>query len=212
MRVGIVCEGRTDFILLEQVVLAVFGPCEIDALQPMRDALAPNRWADAGWTRVKEWCEERRSEGIADEMAIGAIDVVVVHVDGDLCGQHGLPATRTDFCDHIKAAWIGPATPPPGTVICIPAQATDTWLAAALDGDIATPALETDRNPLAHLVRLGVLSPTQAGETAPRKSQYAYAARAGVLNATASALRTSLTELDRFMIKLEALLPLPGAP
>ncbi len=206
MRVAIVCEGRTDFVLLEQIVLAVFGPCEITPLVPMRDALDDARWSPkAGWTQVKAWCEGLGVQGIADEMAMGTIDVIVVHIDGDMCGREGHPATRAGLCDHIKQTWMGAPTSPPGVVICIPAFATDTWLAAALDAVIATPALEADADPLSHLVRLGVLKPAPPGETTPRKNQYAYKQRAAVLGTRAAALRPALTELDRFMGKLEAL-------
>ena len=205
MRVAIACEGRTDFVLLEQLVLAVFGPCDITPLVPLRDALDDTRWSpQAGWTQVKAWCERLGVQGIADEMAMGTIDVIVVHVDGDMCGREGHPATRAGLCVHIKQTWMGDPTPPPGVVICIPASATDTWLAAALDAAIATPALEADPDPLSHLVRSGVLKPAPPGETTPRKNQYAYQQRASVLRNRAAALRPALTELDRFMGKLEA--------
>lgn len=113
MNVGIVCEGRTDFILLEQVVLAVFGPSDIRPLQPVRDALDPTRWSEAGWTQVRRWCEARGAGGITDELEMGGLDVIVLQVDGDLRGQQGMPSTRAALRDHIKAAWIGPPAPPP---------------------------------------------------------------------------------------------------
>lgn len=112
MNVGIVCEGRTDFILLEQVVLAVFGPSDIRPLQPVRDALDPTRWSEAGWTQVRRWCEARGAGGITDELEMGGLDVIVLQVDGDLRGQQGMPSTRAALRDHIKAAWIGPPSPP----------------------------------------------------------------------------------------------------
>lgn len=58
---------------------------------------------------------------------------------------------------------------------------------------------------MSHLVRLGVLDPIHPGEKMPRKNQYAYQQRASVLKTRAAALRPALTELDRFMGKLEAL-------
>lgn len=34
MRVGVACEGRTDFVLLSEVIVAVFGPGEVVPLAP----------------------------------------------------------------------------------------------------------------------------------------------------------------------------------
>ncbi len=197
LRVAIVCEGRTDYFVLEQVVLSVFGPCVVDPLQPMRDALDPTVWpGQHGWTGVKAWCENLLSEGIADEMTIGGIDVLVIHIDGDMCGRDGLPATRTDLCDHIKQHWIGPPGVPHGVVICIPAMATDTWLAAAIDPALVVATFEADADPVGHLNRTGV-----------KKNQYEYRAAAPQVLAAVPALRAALSELDRFVGKLEVLVP-----
>lgn len=193
MRVGIVCEGRTDFILLEQVALAVFGPCVIDPLQPLRDQLDPHQWDRAGWTLVRQWCAGRGADGIADEMALGGIDALVVQVDGDLCGRDGLPAERAALCRVIRREWMGADAVPAGVVICIPAMSTDTWLAAALAADPA-PAMEDDPAPVALLAGAGV-----------RKNQYDYRRHAPVLGARVPALRGVLSELDRFVEKLGAL-------
>lgn len=195
MQIRIVCEGRTDVLLIEQVILSVFGPCDINSIQPARDNLG--KWGTAGWTEVKRWCQ-RGVEEIADEMALAGIDVIVVHLDGDLCGNEGLPATPSDLCDHIKSEWLGGA-PPHGLLICIPMQTTDTWLAAALD-----PSVSESDDPLVHLVRLGLLLPARA-EKKPRRSEPAYRHSANQLGAAAMRIRATLPELDRFMSKLEAM-------
>lgn len=194
MRVGVVCEGRTDFILLEQVALAVFGPCVVDPLQPLRDQLDPHQWDRAGWTQVRAWCEGRSADGIADEMALGAIDALVVQVDGDLCGRDGLPGERVALCRVIRREWMGTEAAPAGVVICIPAMSTDTWLAAALAEGPVSAAMEDDPAPVALLAARGV-----------RKNQYDYRRHAPVLGARVVALREALPELDRFVEKLAAL-------
>lgn len=196
MRVGIVCEGRTDFILLEQVALAVFGPCVVDPLQPLRDQLDPARWDPAGWTLVKQWCEGRGAEGIVDEMALGGMDALVVQVDGDLCGRAGLPAERAALCRVIRRAWMGAETALPGVVVCIPTMSTDTWLLAALSDDPIPAGIEGDPAPVARLAALGV-----------QKNQYDYRRHAPALGARVPAIRGALSELDRFAGKLAALRP-----
>lgn len=192
MRVGIVCEGRTDFVLLEQVALAVFGPCEIDPLQPLRDALDPRRWKAGGWTQVRAWCLARDAEQIADDMSMGAMDALVIQVDGDLCGREGLPRDRAALCAHIREGWLGGGRLPPGVVICIPAMATDTWLAAALSAGPVSRDLEADPTPVVRLEARGV-----------GKNQYDYASHAPRLRDRVPLIREALSELDRFVGKLE---------
>ena len=196
MNVGIVCEGRTDFILLEQVVLAVFGPSDIRPLQPVRDALDPTRWSEAGWTQVRRWCEARGAGGITDELEMGGLDVIVLQVDGDLCGQQGMPSTRAALCDHIKAAWIGPPGPPNAVVICIPALATDAWLVAALDPGVDGQTLERDPRPADRLTAWGL-----------NKRQSDYRDHAHRVHDTLPRLLPHMSELDRFVGKLRASAP-----
>lgn len=196
MRVGIVCEGRTDFVVLEQVLLAVFGPCEITTLQPMRHQLDPTRWSEAGWKKVQSWCKARGAAGIADEMTIGEIDVLVIHVDGDVCGKEDLPNSRPDLCSHVQHQWIGSPSTPRGVVICIPAMASDTWLAAAIHPSLACPELEAEPDVVGRLQGSGI-----------RKNQYDYRAHAAKVRDAVPALRRTLPELERFVRKLEAFAP-----
>jgi hypothetical protein len=192
MNIGIVCEGRTDFLLLEQVALAVFGPSEIRPLQPLRDRMASHRWSEAGWTQVERWCRERGPDGLADELEIGGLNVIIVQVDGDLCGRNGLPATRVALCAHIRAAWLGDGDLPSGVVICIPAMATDVWLVAALQDQPDGPSLEAHPSPSDLLAGCGV-----------SKNQYDYRERASALGSKVTKLRSCLSELDRFVGKLQ---------
>lgn len=192
MNVGIVCEGRTDFILLEQVVLAVLGPSEVRPLQPMRDTLEPSRWTEAGWTKVKLWCE-RGADTIDDELEIGALDLLILQIDGDLCGRDGLPASRPALCDHLKTQWIGPPGPSSKVVICIPAPATDAWLVAALEASPDGDSLEQHVDVLDRLAAFGIA-----------KNQYDYLAHAGRLGEHVRSRSALLPELRRFVGKLEA--------
>lgn len=141
---------------------------------------------------VKKWCEDRGAEGIADDMELGAMDVLVVQVDGDLCGREGLPSSREVLCELIKRKWIGEGTLPRGVVICIPAMATDTWLVAALCSDPIPVDLEDDQAPVGRLGQWGL-----------SKNQYDYSQHAERLRGRVAAIRGSLSELERFVGKLE---------
>lgn len=200
--VGVLCEGRTDYFLLQAVLLAIHPEIETQAIQPTRDALQPDKWGEAGWPKVREWCQARSHEDISDELESGGVDLLVLQVDADVCGSEDLPATPAELCKHIRTHWLD-GVPRTSMVVCIPSLAIDTWLAAALDPTID----ETERDPVGRLVQLGVLQAARPGERGPRKSQYAYRERAPALRVAAPTLRTRLPELDRFMTKLEALKP-----
>ncbi len=83
MRVGIVCEGSTDFAVLRVVcreVLRAGGPV-ITLLQPSVDALekrAPGT-PGAGWHGGPHLPPADR-----DDARRSALDVIVVHVDADV--------------------------------------------------------------------------------------------------------------------------------
>ncbi|AUX40568.1 uncharacterized protein SOCE26_019690 [Sorangium cellulosum] len=202
MIIGIVCEGSSDFPVLEAVVEAALGDGhEVRYLRPETDAL----FRPGGWTAVKAWCEEHAS-WLSDFMTVGNIDLLIIHVDADvrrhvpeLKKKKGEPTTQ-DLCDTIKG-WLKLRQSAKGrrVLIVIPAQATEAWLVAAQGG--ATPDLEKEAKPVTRLVQRKLVS-TIGGK--PDKSPAVYRDLATPLRSHAAELRGVLRELDHFMGKLEA--------
>lgn len=195
MRVGVVCEGQTDIPVLEAVLRRMLPDgWVLTTLQPECDALG--NWADAGWTKVREFC---RCYGSYVAYLPDAPDVLIVQVDGDIAGQVSA-ANNDELCATIKS-WLGSGASHPGLVIVIPTQASETWLLAA--NRPATPAIESVKKPAEQLVKAGLVDHDEHG--GPVKDQQRYRELATPLADRLTALRPILKELDRFCSKLEQL-------
>lgn len=94
-----------------------------------------------GWRGVKSWCEsEVKSKTSHGLTGLTEFDLVIIHLDADVAHEEGIncasacpPAELT--CDAVRAvlcSWAGWTSLPPNTVLCIPAQATETWAFACL--------------------------------------------------------------------------------
>jgi hypothetical protein len=109
--VGIVCEGTTDFPVLRQVVIGVFGPAtEVALLQPRTDMLRGKSNAP-GWQGVRAFCAS------AVAHVASAHDVLVFHVDADVRDKVGQQLEAADddedltpLCRHVKT-WLGGWSP-----------------------------------------------------------------------------------------------------
>jgi hypothetical protein len=171
VRVGVVAEGPTDHLVIEQVVAAHFGPREVEyaALQPELSAAFTAVESDFGfgWGGVFRWATQVREEGggsFSNSYLAGAFDAVVVHVDCDVarasyadiavvsasndlpCAVPCPPAIDTIVrLESVVLGWLGELVVPPKLATCIPAQSIEGWLLLALyPEDPASLAGETD--------------------------------------------------------------------
>lgn len=137
MRVGIVCEGPTDYVVLRAVCRAALsgGGHSFALLQPSFDMLEQRdpRAKGPGWQGVRAFLQQ--TEATLDA---SLQDLLIVHLDADIrllpevtkqLGPGDTDDELSPLCDHIKS-WIrGPV--PEKLVIVIPREATEAWLVAA---------------------------------------------------------------------------------
>lgn len=195
MRIGLICEGQTDIPVFEALLNKLLPDgWVLTPLQPERDALG--NYGDAGWTRVREFCQ---SYGSYVAYLPNAPDLLIVQVDGDIAGQVSA-ATLDELCGRVKI-WLGAGASHPGLVMAIPTQATETWLLAG--SRPANPALEAVRKPAEQLIKAGLIEHNERGN--PIKDQQRYRELAAPLADRLASLRPVLRELDRFCSKIEAL-------
>lgn len=193
-RVGFVCEGPTDVLVLRALVEHVAGgPIDARYIQPDLDGLDRS----GGDTRVERWCRGN-GHGLGWLLEWQGIDLLVVHLDADRCPKYGAADTAA-LCATIKG-WLGPGAARPELVIVLPAQATEAWLVAAHRAQ--TPAVEAMPHPENALASLGLLSRDAAGR--PLKAPDRYGPMAAALVEQLDAVRPVLRELRRFLEKLEA--------
>lgn len=158
LRIALVAEGPTDLEIIQAVLNAVLPtPFTLTQLQP--ESTLPDM--GTGWGGVLKWCEatSHRHDGALDtDPTLAGFDLLIIHLDADVahkryehCGQdmpataqakgwHALPCHRpcppaTDTCIQLGQtlrSWLAPAAPAQTTVLCLPAQSTGAWLAAAV--------------------------------------------------------------------------------
>jgi len=182
LRVALVAEGPTDFILIEAALKALLpAPFLATRLQP-----EPTRPKfGEGWGGVLRWCLDFASGGHAafeDDPRLPGFDLFVIHLDvdvaemtyGDLgtemqslaesrqlprlpCHSPCPPATdsATPLRTHILA-WAGINRLGSRTVLCLPSKATEAWLVAAtvMDADPMLAGLECNSRIGAQLLSL----------------------------------------------------------
>lgn len=166
-KIGVVCEGPCDFVIIEWCLGAALKRLGYDAefvpFQPARDRTSGTH-NDGGWHQVYKWCvrndvaaRARFFNGglFADPDAL-AVDLIIVHCDGDLRkiladrgGWEDLafdnpanwadsPEQALDYCSKLIGGWIyghvdGKVQPRKDNTICAPIIfASEAWLLGAL--------------------------------------------------------------------------------
>ncbi|MDX2283030.1 MAG: hypothetical protein NW241_02665 [Bacteroidia bacterium] len=157
-QIALVAEGPTDYVIVEAALKAVLDtPFVLTLLQP-----EPTRpQSGTGWCGVLKWCVEtgQRVNGqVESDPLLARFDLIILQTDTDIvrnayddCGpqiadqaaQQGWePLPNPVGCPPASSAaavvrraiesWLQPAYPGPRTLFCLPAQASDAWLAAAV--------------------------------------------------------------------------------
>lgn len=200
MRVGIICEGSTDYVVLQAIVAEVLRRYDptFSLLQPDFDALARprERRPATGWQAVRAFLQ-------AGNVQLTPLDLVVVQVDASirhlgpvasLVEDDGLEA----LCDLVKR-WIG-APVPPSAIIALPREETESWLVAA---HTRRKRIEDIADPAEVLVSAELLRPRRGK---PDKSSERYRELTVALRQQLSRPRwlATVPELERFCNKIRA--------
>ncbi|WP_338413187.1 hypothetical protein [uncultured Sphaerotilus sp.] len=157
MRIALVAEGPTDYEVIQASLKAILPqPFVLTQLQP--EATQPQM--GAGWGGVLKWCDaasQRHTGSLDTDPLLGDVDLLIIHLDVDVAGSRydqcgptveamavskgwaALPCARPcppvdDSVVPLKTtlkSWLGAAQAGQKTVLCLPAQSTGTWLAAA---------------------------------------------------------------------------------
>lgn len=157
LRIALVAEGPTDRVLIEASLKAVLGQQTFVLNQLQPEATSP--FFGSGWGGVLKWCAataQRWTGSLDGDPLLAGFDLLIIHLDTDVahqsyancgeavedmaqnwpvlpCGQPCPPVATT--CAALQAVlegWLNPAVLGAKTVVCIPAQSTGTWLAAAV--------------------------------------------------------------------------------
>jgi hypothetical protein len=138
IRVGIVAEGTSDWLALEELMRTVHPDVDFVRLRPDMTlaSLSPH-----GWKGVKAWCQQEgaRLEALLSGISGFPIHLLVIHVDCSMAHNvevlHPCPPARAT-ADALRKVlvreWLGLPSLPGFVVLATPSRTTDAWIVAAL--------------------------------------------------------------------------------
>jgi len=148
LRVSVVCEGKTDHLVIEAALASVLDEDFVcTMIQPEQATFAGSDFGEmgAGWTGVRNWCEgvkERYGdlESAVDAQPLAASHLLVLHVDADIAADSEIdvdmpcpPAWDTvQRLRDVVLGWGGTDDVPPRVVLCIPSKAVEAWVVCML--------------------------------------------------------------------------------
>jgi hypothetical protein len=179
LRVGIIAEGKSDWLVLEAVMRSVYPDVEFERLRP--DMTLASR-SPHGWHGVKAWCRENGSRlEILMRGVIGRpLHLLVVHADCSMAHNedvdHPCPparATADALREVMTRAWLNAESLPRFVVLATPSRTADSWVVAALDPPYQGKVpLECDERAERELVARGLLR-KKGGEVKKPEARYA---------------------------------------
>jgi hypothetical protein len=158
LRIALVAEGPTDYEVIQAALQAVLSqPFVMVQLQPE----ATQGITGAGWCGVLRWilaATQRHSGSLDTDPTLVGFDLLIIHLDVDVaskqyancgpliediaqknnwgnlpCIQCCPPVSDTvDELNKVVQSWLGQSTLGNNTLLCLPAQFSGTWLAAAV--------------------------------------------------------------------------------
>jgi hypothetical protein len=143
--VRLVCEGRSDHIVLEAVLVAHLNSPNFRVIRIQPDEslyggdAGPN---GGGWKGVRSWCQSVRDAG--GVQTVGAltedVDLLIIHVDADILldSEHEAsnpcppPDANILAAEAIVMQWLGLNHLPDKVLIWVPSMATEAWVLRAV--------------------------------------------------------------------------------
>lgn len=160
LRIGIVAEGKSDWLALEELMRAVHPDLDFVHLRPDMTLVSQS---PHGWRGVKAWCRQEgaRLEALLSGVQGLPIHLLVIHVDCSMA--HNVDAllpcppardTADALREVIAQGWLGRPSLPGFVVLATPSRSTDTWIVAALEPPYSgNQPLECDDEAEGELVR-----------------------------------------------------------
>lgn len=155
LKIGIVCEGITDFHVISRIVELIYGDSIISQLlQPEMDEINNSGSHGAGWGGVFRWCRSTRSQDLLINLLYSQYDIIVIHVDADVVGMSyqniNITVDEYDFVNEIPCTiacppvshtssylknmilrWLEKESLPPKWIFCIPSKSIESWVVAS---------------------------------------------------------------------------------
>lgn len=178
LRVGIVAEGKSDWLALEEFLRAVHPDVEFERIRP---DFTPVSRSPFGWRGVKAWCREngQRLEILMTGVLGRPLHLILIHVDCSMAHNEGADrpcpphsATADALREIVVRSWLGVPVQPPFVLVVTPSLQTDAWVAAALEPPYEGPvSIECDPDVEGELARRRLLR-RKDGEVKKQEAKY----------------------------------------
>jgi hypothetical protein len=178
IRIGIVAEGPSDWLALEELIKAIHPDVDFIHLRP--DMTLVSR-SPHGWKGVKAWCKQEgaRLEALLSGIQGYPIHLLVIHVDCSMAHNVGVlhpcppaRATADALREVLIQDWLGLGSLPGFVLLATPSRTTDAWIVAALEPPYSgSEPLECDDLAERELARRGLL-PRKDGEVKKPHAKY----------------------------------------
>lgn len=151
MNIGLVVEGRHDFLMLHPLIEAELlsrgiSDFTITDVHPTSDETGTI--SNGGWKKIKAWLQDNGGNHLDSFFTplfatVPALDLIVIHVDGDIlldaCRSSGVPCPALPVSTDIRVACIGQAIEKwadfrhnrDKAIFAIPVNSTESWILAA---------------------------------------------------------------------------------
>lgn len=160
-KVGFICEGKTDQIIIQAVLDTFLEDYRSFFIQPPKSNLGGDSGLfGGGWKGVQKWCEqETKTNKLAD--LLSRIDLLIIQVDADVAIEANITTESfihsAELClapkyvNHVRILiqkWLGLETLPEKIILCVPSMASETWAFVALcsDDKINVPCISECRS------------------------------------------------------------------
>jgi hypothetical protein len=220
LRVGLVCEGPTDNIVITAAISSLLGGRNFVLNQLQPEASLAFGEMGTGWVGVYNWCLQAVDQGggsISNNPLFDTNDVLIVHLDADVADEtyaNGnivtsatdlpcsmpcpAPSDTTNNLRTVLLRWLGEIVTPPNTTLCTPSKSTEAWVLAALfplDRIVTSGDLECHDAPANALsVKPAHSRLVRAGKKIRRR----YQENAGGIERAWARVRGICTEAERF--------------
>ncbi|MCI5126704.1 MAG: hypothetical protein D3925_20055 [Candidatus Electrothrix sp. AR5] len=144
-KIGVVCEGPTDRIIIEAILDSCMDDYIPVSIQPPHTAVGGDAGIHgAGWKGIRTWCQQEAAGGKFNGI-LRNIDILIIQVDADVQYESDAevnrpvpcppPESGADTVRKLLLDWLALDLLPARAVFCVPAAASETWALAALFPD-----------------------------------------------------------------------------
>jgi len=146
LRIGVICEGPTDRIVIEASLQKMVNKeFVLTTLQPEISELG-NHFGiyGGGWKGVRSYCSNMSKSGsFSSNPALRFLNLIIVHIDADIAGDDEIqcekecppPFNTVKELRKVLLSWMKEDQKPENVVFCIPSKNTEAWVYTALFPD-----------------------------------------------------------------------------